>query len=232
MFTNKNTFILLPLTLLFISIAAKGQVRDGSPSLVQQTQMLDLVKKMHQRYLDFDDPAQFKYLQISSADRFADGEELIFTISVDGNLLAELIGIKHENGARFLISDFIEALDFPIKFEDNSYTGWFISQDNIFELQLPTTNSPLKLVIDGQQLEIETNKYISLEDGIYINADELARWFGISLRFDFTELNEVPNQSTQLPLQQKLARKKQVIQDSLRNVTPVLPRRSNDYQAL
>ena len=232
MFTNKNIFILLPLTLLFISIAAKGQVRDGSPSLVQQTQMLDLVKKMHQRYLDFDDPSQFKYLQISSADRFADGEELIFTMSVDGNLLAELIGIKHENGARFLISDFIEALDFPIKLEDNSYTGWFISQDNIFELQLATTNSPLKLVIDGQQLEIEKNKYLSLEDGIYINADELARWFGISLRFDFTELNVLLYPSTPLPLQQKLARQKQLIQDSLRNVTPILPRRSNDYQAL
>lgn len=111
--TKTNTALLLLYSLLFLSVAVRAQVLDTAPSSVQKSQMLDLVKKMHQRYLDFDDPAQFKYLQITSADRFADGEELIFTLSVDGIVLDELVGIKHENGARFLITDFIATLDFP-----------------------------------------------------------------------------------------------------------------------
>jgi len=232
MSTKKNTAILLSVSLLFLSVVAYGQALDAQPSAVQQLQMLDLVKKMHQRYLDFDDPAQFKNLHITSADRFADGEELIFTISVDGIVLDELVGIKHENGARFLITDFIAALDFPIEYTDNSYSGWFISEDNLFNLALPSDDSSLRLLIDNEELDIEIHKYVAQEDGIYINADELARWFGINVRFDFTELNVLLYPSTPLPLQQKLVRQNQLIQDSLRNVTPILPRRSNDYQAL
>ena len=230
--TKTNTALLLLYSLLFLSVAVRAQVLDTAPSSVQKSQMLDLVKKMHQRYLDFDDPAQFKYLQITSADRFADGEELIFTLSVDGIVLDELVGIKHENGARFLITDFIATLDFPIEFNNNAYTGWFISQDNLFDLQLPIGDRPLRLTIDTETLDIETFKYVTRDDGIYINADELARWFGISLRFDFTELNVLLYPSTPLPLQQRLARQNQSIQNSLRNITPILPRRSNDYQAL
>lgn len=237
MFSKTNPFILMSVGLLLVSIAALGQVRNAStaqtaPSIDQQSQMLDLVKKMHQRYLDFDDPAQFKNLQITSADRFSDGEELIFNISVDGIVLAELVGIKHENGARFLLNEFIAALDFPIQYTDNAYTGWFISQDNLFDLQLPDGLKPLRLLIDTEILEIETHKYVSKDDGLYINADELARWFGINLRFDFTDLNVLLYPSTPLPLQQKLARQNQSIKDALLNVSPILPRRNNDYQAL
>lgn len=209
-----------------------AQVQNNVPNVQQQTQMLGLVKKMHQRYIDFDDPEQFRNLQITSADRFTDGEELIFTLSVEDILLTELIGIKHEEGARFLITDFIEALDFPIEFADGVYSGWFIAEDNLFELRLPTDSSPLQLVIDNEVLVIEPEKYISLDDGIYINADELSRWFGINVRFDFTDQNVRLYPSTPLPIQQKIARRNQTIRDSMRNVKPVLPRRSNDYQAL
>lgn len=211
---------------------ANAKDNNNVPSIEQQQAMIALIHKMHQRYLDFDDPAQFKDLQITSSDRFTDGEELIFSISVDDILLAELFGIKHDNGARFLLDDVLKALDFPIDFTDGVYSGWFIVEENTFHLYPPSDANDFKLLIDGERLPVDSDKYVLMDDGLYINADEITRWFGISARFDFTDLNVRLYPSIPLPIQQKIARQNKSIQDTTKNVTAVLPRRSNDYQPL
>jgi hypothetical protein len=147
----------------------------------------------------------------SSTSRFAEGEELIFTVLLDKYTLGDAFAITLNGSVAYDFASFTELLDFPITFDSTrkSYNGWYIQESNTFSLQTlgePELAGQLVINYVGQKLVLKQGQYTFVDDLFYLSEDVIEQVFGINFLYDykFLQVRLMPSQT--LPLLAKLAR--------------------------
>nr|WP_136249916.1 hypothetical protein [Ningiella ruwaisensis] len=170
-----------------------------------------------------------------SEERFANGEELILTLRVENYTFGEIFAVKTEKGVSVEFEGFVQALDFPIFYNDqlNRFEGWFIRLENEFVLQTSLRNTdPLIFNSDvSGKIEIDRGQYQFIDTSLYISSDLLVSWFGIESEIDLQklEIRLIPQQL--LPFQQRLKRKKKQVRQS-RSDEVIYPRLQRGFGLL
>lgn len=150
--------------------------------------------------------------QYDALERYQLGEELIFTLQIDNLRYGELFGVVQEKGVMISFSEFITMLDFPIQQQNNDeymYSGWFINEDNAFELRLYTAAQGQIIgevkINDDLILLTSSDVYDFAGDRLF-DISQIASWFGIAVTLDYRDLiiNGKPN--VKLPIQLKFER--------------------------
>ena len=100
--------------------------------------------------------------------------------------------------------DLVESLQFPIAVNKNglSAKGWFITEENTFELDLNTG----KVQIKGQTYTLEEGSVERHNDGIYVSLETLADWFPLTAEFDYNDLSVVVKSLVPLPIEVRMIR--------------------------
>ncbi|MCZ6643694.1 MAG: carboxypeptidase-like regulatory domain-containing protein [Gammaproteobacteria bacterium] len=106
----------------------------------------------------------------------------LLDIEADGYLLAESVAAYRTDNA-FLIEfgEFLTAVEFPISYDRQVWSGWFFSEDKRF--QWDTHND--QLVVAGvNQPKLEIPVWLNEPDGFFVSVEALEAWFDLSLSVD------------------------------------------------
>jgi len=138
-----------------------------------------------------------------------DGEELIFEVRIENRrFLQSLFGIKQGEGIFVDLAEAAELLEFFIEVNgaDGTATGFFISPDKTFDLDLDAG----EVTIEGETISVGAEDVRRLDDAILVHSDTFAIWFNVRLDVDFRDLavNVVPE--TPIPLQQRFERQQRI----------------------
>lgn len=138
--------------------------------------------------------------------RFAAGEELIFSASVNELPLASLLTLKSEKGLQIGIGDFFQVVEFAIYTDlDNvSADGWFQKEDNLFSLK-QLSDGRLEVRANGDTFFVAANDY-TVQDDIFIELDNLKNWFDFDYNIDEASLGLAFSSKKKFPVEQRLAR--------------------------
>ncbi|PTD97354.1 hypothetical protein C8261_04945 [Pseudothauera lacus] len=144
-------------------------------------------------------------------------------------LASSITAYRHQGKVLVSLAELGGALEFPI--DVNSATGlasgWFLSQDRRFELDLATR----QVTINGQVRSFTADEVVASSDGIFVAMDTLARWFPTDLELQMSTLSIAVKPREMLPVQAREARRRQGAQVSA--VGPAsLPPVDNSYRAL
>ncbi|MBU0912295.1 MAG: SPOR domain-containing protein [Gammaproteobacteria bacterium] len=194
---------------------AAANVDQARTSAAQNKNIFSLIKKLRQNYgateqipLSADGNPGNSVNASSSVvsqsavvgSRFAEGEEIIFDVSLQGYKLSELYAIKSATGYRVGFANLLEILDLPINFslEQSSANGWFLREDNLVSLDFSTLDQ-LKAVIGGKTILLSADDYELAADDIYIELAEVSRWFNLTsqvneeyLKLDLSTKDKLP----------------------------------------
>lgn len=163
--------------------------------------------------------------------RFFEGEELLVSVSANYVSRGTLLGIVSETGIRFGLSEFCDVLEFPI-----SYTsvpvfakGWYFSPTKSFELtQLP--DGSLSVIADKRSFLLAPKGY-AVEDDLFIELEDLAKWFGLKFYFNEEVVGLAFNSDIIFPAEMRLSRqKRQGLLGKTRENFPIAPLKESDYQ--
>lgn len=162
--------------------------------------------------------------------RFAVGEDLILQLKLDETKLNEIFAIKSNDIAHVAFIALIQQLDFPIEVDlkQNIAKGWFIREENTFDLRWSEEGATV--TINGNTQQLSKEYCTVLEDDIYIEATQLAEWFRIDIQLNDGDLLLELKPKTKLPIQEQLERKNRQVQSTQYNPNPVLPFRETGYQ--
>lgn len=213
------------------------------PSAIHNKQLIELLKDINQKYQQ---PIKTNALDTvdksAVSSRFAPGEELFLSLNIGKLYLADVYAIKSAKQAHVSLMTLFETLDFPIQFvePENSAvhaggaSGWFIREDNTFDLQLPTVQGePIEVTVNGQEYKLNNQDYTLTDDGdIYVEADAISQWMGLELNFDFANLELFTDSDTPLPIEQRLARQSRRVNQGSGRGEAVLPMLQSSYQAI
>ncbi|MGY0580310.1 MAG: SPOR domain-containing protein, partial [Paraglaciecola chathamensis] len=176
------------------------------------------------------------------SSRFAPGEELFLSLNIGKLYLADVYAIKSAKQAHVSLMTLFETLDFPIQFvePENSAvlaggaSGWFIREDNTFDLQLPAVQGEsIEVTVNGQEYKLNNQDYTLTDDGdIYVEADAISQWMGLEFKFDFANLELFTDSDTPLPIEQRLARQSRRVNQGSGRGEAVLPMLQSNYQAI
>ena len=157
-------------------------------------------------------------------NRFAEGEELFVTTQIGDYLFGEMFAKKNRSNVRFELQSFFDILDFPITIGEQPFraAGWFVSEDNSFELSFADQDE-LWVKINDETYLVPQDSYELLDGEIYVDADTLAVWFEIKMSFDFVDLQVVFAPKQPLPIQRRLERQNRNLNRNQSNPLPVLP---------
>lgn len=226
-----NAFIILALLVLSFSALAE----NDKTSLLKNKTFKSLIKSIHDKNTDNlgnITSSEIAKLTPSETLGIAIGEELILTIQNQKLLIGDVFAYKSKKNAQLGLINTIEVLDFPITvdLDNNSAKGWFIKQENSFELFLPNEIDDIgKAIVNGETFYFSKDTFDIQPDDIYIDADVLASWFGFNFTFDFTNLNIDLTLDDTLPVVAKMQRRSQKAITSINNQA-VLPWKESTYK--
>ncbi|GGD55546.1 hypothetical protein GCM10011357_08950 [Lacimicrobium alkaliphilum] len=161
--------------------------------------------------------------------RFAEGEELILSLSLGDIYLADMFAFKSRRGLKVGLIEFSELMEFPIEVDLDpvSAQGWFLSTDNQFSLKKGDAEQ-LLVDIAGQKATVAEDAYF-IDDDIYLELTDLADWFEFAIALNEAQLTLTLTPSTPFPIQQRMARRGNEVYRS--GTTPsVLPPIDSGYQ--
>ncbi len=166
----------------------------------------------------------------ATGSRFAVGEDLILQLKLEDIKLNEIFAIKSNEIAHVGFIALIQQLDFPIEVDlnQNIAKGWFIREENTFDLRWSEDGATV--TINGNTQQLAKEHYTVLDDDIYIEATKLAEWFRIDIQLNDGDLLLELKPKTKLPIQERLERKDRQVQTNQYNPNPVLPFRETGYQ--
>ncbi|WP_157756038.1 carboxypeptidase-like regulatory domain-containing protein [Pseudoalteromonas translucida] len=169
----------------------------------------------------------------SSGDKNAGipvGELLFFSAYLRQYYLGELIAIKSDKGAWLELNSLFEQLNFAIAINNENLTakGWYISQNNRFELDL--TNKTV--VIKGELYPLSEQDYYLDAGDIFIDSALLNNWFELNSKLNFSSLELRLSPKQQLPIEQRLQREERKISKNTDSLEPTLPWKASPYQAV
>lgn len=136
-----------------------------------------------------------------------DEDLLIFTLNLGRTVLLDaLLTYEDLDSGKYYIPliDFFETLEFPIQVDEEalSATGWFLSEDRVFSLNLREGI----VDVSGTRYSLDPKEIERHEDGIYVSLEELQKWFPVTLDVDFSQLAVVVKSLEPLPIEIRLAR--------------------------
>lgn len=163
--------------------------------------------------------------------RFAAGEELIFSTSVNGLPLASLLTVKSEQGLQIGIGDFFQVVEFAIytDLENVSADGWFQKEDNLFSLK-QLSDGRLEVKANGDTFFVAADDY-SVQDDIFIELDDLKKWFDFDYKTDEASLALAISSRKKFPVEQRLARLNKPNAIVTASNVSVLPLKESGYKA-
>jgi hypothetical protein len=120
------------------------------------------------------------YATISIA--FDEQDLFLLDIQADGYLLAESVP-AYRSGDDYLIEfpAFLEAVEFPITYEDSVWSGWFRSESTQFSWN---TENEIAYVTGREGAQIDILQWVEESDGFYVSTDMLGVWFDLELDVD------------------------------------------------
>ena len=234
-------FTYIAITLLSQTTSATSKANLSSA--LSNKKLVALLKNVSQKYQQ---PVKTNALDTvdksAVSSRFAPGEELFLSLNIGKLYLADVYAIKSAKQAHVSLVTLFETLDFAIQFvepENNANqsggaSGWFIREDNTFDLQLPAAQGkPILVVVNGQEYELSSQDYTLTDDGdIYVEAAAISQWMGLDFEFDFANLELFTDSDTPLPIEQRLARQSRRVNQSSGRGEAVLPMLESNYQAI
>ncbi|MAD16530.1 MAG: sporulation protein [Alteromonadaceae bacterium] len=217
--------------------------KSSLSSVLSNKKLIALLKEVNQKYQQPINPNALDTVDKSAvSSRFAPGEELFLSLNIGKLYLADVYAIKSAKQAHISLITLFETLDFPIQFVEpvNSMnktggaSGWFIREDNTFDLQLPTAQGkPILVVVNGQEYELSSQDYTLTDDGdIYVEAAAISKWMDLDFEFDFANLELFTDSDIPLPIEQRLARQSRRANQSSGRGEAVLPMLQSNYQAI
>lgn len=167
------------------------------------------------------------------AERFVDGEELIMSLEVDKWRLAQVVGIKTENGIQVSFTEMIQALDFPIKSSSlTQYEGWFIVESNSFKLYPDNSTNNLKVLVNNQIFEVSSSHYQLVYSDLFIDLSLITQWFQLNPKVDFSNQRITIAPTKKLPIQLKEQRKTKRFDKFSSNTESTMPLLNRGYSVL
>jgi len=156
----------------------------------------------------------------SALERYQIGEELIFTLQIDNLRYGELFGVVQQQGIMMSFAEFVTMLDFPIQRLDGDayqYSGWFINQENSFNLLFytsPRGDAIGELQIKGEKTLLSSSDVYDFAGEQLFDITTMGNWFGIAIDLDFRDLIIQGKPSTKLPIQLKFERENSRVFDN------------------
>lgn len=151
---------------------------------------------------------------VSRGNILPDGEELLFRVRLkkDRLVIESPIYSRVENKT-VLISfrDFIGALEFPIEYnsEEEKAQGWYIREKKTFVLDVKNRE------VKADQSSFRFSDKVKVEDDdVLVPVDEIAQWFGFSIKTEVFSLNLFLESPIPLPVQEAIARRNRFKQDA------------------
>ena len=233
------TFIVVTL----LSQTSSATSKANLSSALSNKKLIALLKDVNQKYQQ---PIKTNALDTvdksAVSSRFAPGEELFLSLNIGKLYLADVYAIKSAKQAHVSLMTLFETLDFPIQFvePENSAvlaggaSGWFIREDNTFDLQLPAVQGEsIEVTVNGQEYKLNNQDYTLTDDGdIYVEADAISQRMGLEFKFDFANLELFTDSDTPLPIEQRLARQSRRVNQGSGRGEAVLPMLQSNYQAI
>lgn len=134
-----------------------------------------------------------------------DDDILILQVRLDRFLLSEsTIGYLTETEPCLVLGDIVSALDFAIDVGPEKASGWFLREENTFELDLETG----ELFISGKKRNYPEGVILDDYGAPCVKIDELSRWFPVDLTADVPNAIIIADGRVPLPVEERAARKK------------------------
>ncbi len=160
-----------------------------------------------------------EYKQRNATERYADGEELLFSLVVDKYSLGEIFTQVKDGQFYLLLDDVITSASFAIKPTYSKgqtlYEGFWSKRSNTFTLLLSAnlsqnddyTDGAVALVtLNGETFPVTDKELYQIGRDVYVNAATLEKWFLATLTFEETELQVVADTEILWPFQQSQVR--------------------------
>ena len=130
-------------------------------------------------------------------------------ISPDIGLNQIIVGYGDRDKAFLPLREFVQALDFPIKTnaESGTATGWFISEDRSFELDIAKKS----IRINNENLPWDSGAILIRDENIFVDQRTLSKWFPVDFELSFSNLSVSMTPRERLPVQDQLDREKKRI---------------------
>jgi hypothetical protein len=113
---------------------------------------------------------------------FDDADLFLLDIHADGYLLAESVP-AYKSGNHYLIDfpAFLEAVEFPIDYQDKTWSGWFRTEDTQFSWNI---DSEIAEVTGREGAHVDILQWIEDTEGFFVSTDMLGVWFNLQLSVD------------------------------------------------
>jgi len=134
-----------------------------------------------------------------------EGEELFFRIRLTPQIALEyqLLAVAEKGTLMLSFNDFTNALDFPITFNPDTgiAQGWYIREKKTFEF-----NTKTRTVVSDKGT-FTMSEMVREQDGdVVIPSNELAKWFGLELKPNVSQLEIKLVSDQKLPVQEQIER--------------------------
>lgn len=212
-------------------LAAQAQAAKINPAPTRSSQSFDADTASTAASTTTDDLEPSPPESGSDESRFAAGEELILSATVNELPLASMLAIKSEQGLQVGISDFFQVLEFAIytDLDQVSADGWFQKESNVFSLRR-LSDGRLEVEVNGKTYFIAADDYL-VQDDIFIELDDLKRWFDFDYAIDEAGLTLALTSKGKFPVEQRLARLNKPNAIIAANNKSVLPLKESGYKA-
>jgi hypothetical protein len=113
---------------------------------------------------------------------FDEGDLFLLDVQADGYLLAESVP-AYKSDSHYLIdfAAFLEAVEFPIAYQDRIWSGWFRSEDTRF---FWNTESEIAHVTSHEDDHVDILQWTDNAEGFFVSTDMLGVWFDLQLNVD------------------------------------------------
>lgn len=159
-----------------------------------------------------------------------EGETLLFRPRSEGYTIDyNIYAIKQSSDFYFLLSDFMEGLNFPVIVdnEQKKATGWYLREDWPFILDIKQGI----VQAQGREFPLSSEDYRIEADGIYVAGHSIEAWLGIKLTYDPAQQYLLIDSPYPLPAVAQLKRRDRVGYKNADNIAQ-LPRQEFGYDVL
>ncbi|WP_102795098.1 carboxypeptidase-like regulatory domain-containing protein [Bowmanella denitrificans] len=169
--------------------------------------------------------------QSTEQSRFAEGEELLLSMSVEGINLTDVLAYKSKTGYKLGLSEFCQVVDLAITVDAESgiAQGWYPTQETAFRIS-PSEQGTLQVSLNNQSLSLSEDEYIALYGDLFVELENLARWFDFSYQINEGRLTLDLNSNRPFPIEQRLARQNRALPPGQSAFESVMPLKPSGYQ--
>ena len=152
---------------------------------------------------NFETPNNTAISSDAGSINIVDDNFIITAVAIDDIKLDDVVEIyQHEGGVLVPLAAVAEIINFPIEVDGSNAEGWFLSENNLFFLDLNRG----EVIIKGEKHTFDKGLAVPYFDDIYIDSSLFRKWFDISISMDFLNLLLELHPKEPLPIQQKLER--------------------------